>query len=402
MKKSAVILFMCLFFMGGVICPMVKAADKNPIKIGVTLPLSGPSASSGMEMRLGLIAALKEIENKGGVLNGRKIELIIEDNKGNTAAAIGVIEKLVTKDNVNIILGGISSTVVKAMSGPLKKYEPIYVCTGGSASGSLEQTFANTSDWFFHLHPWDHAYTRVIGEGLRDFGGLGKILIASEEGVWGTTTAEVCQTTIKAVGHQFVGRIPFKAGSSDFSGVIAQAKMKPHDYLVVFSYGADANVFIPQMRQLNYAPKLSIFALGGWPDNFGQVAAGENIACTGMWFYGWKLPEAENFVKSYTKTNGVIPKQYWAPLAYEALKIVAESIKRAGTDDKKAVAKALKTGHWNTSMGPLKFTLSKFGINDGYDYEIIAQWRKGRQLVVWPANLAEAKVVFPDPAWKKK
>jgi branched-chain amino acid transport system substrate-binding protein len=232
---------------------------------------------------------------------------------------------------------------------------------------------------------------------------VGKVVIAHEEGVWGTTTADICASVITPLGHQVVAKIPFKAGSPDFSSVIAQAKRNVHDYLVVFTYGNDANVFIPQMKQLNYNPKFNIFAIGGWPDNFGKLPESEYIGVAGMWFPEWKRKESQDFVKSYVKTNnGVTPKQYWSPLAYTTLMTVAESINRAGSADKKAIAKALQTGKWNTVLGPLKFTKSKYGINDGYDYEIAMQWRKGQMEVVWPKNLETMKAVYPVPAWDKR
>lgn len=399
MKKSILFVFLSLCLMIGVLCSTTQAAE--PLKIGVLVPLTGGAAPSGLEMRNGYLAALKEAEEKGGLFNGQKIELIFEDSKGNTSAAIGALEKLINKDKVTIVMGALSSTVFKALSGPMKKYQPIFLSAGGSAS-ALEPFYENSSDWFFHYHPWDYVYTKVIGDAMKDLGGLGKFVVAHEEGVWGATTVDMLEKILKGMGHQVVGRIPFKSGSPDFSSVIAQAKMKPHDYLVVFTYPTDVNTFVPQMKQLNYNPKFSVFALPGWPDNFGKLPESEYIGVEGMWFPQWKLPESQNFVKYYVKASGMQPRTYWGPMAYVNLNTLVESINRAKSTDKKAIAKALQTGKWKTPMGPLKFTKSKWGINDGYDYEIVMQWRNGQMEVVWPKNLETKKAVIPVPAWDKR
>ena len=87
------------------------AMAQDPIKIGAVLPLSKAAfAQAGEEQRRGLLMALEEINQAGGVL-GKKVELIIEDDTGEPSVGIAAAEKLLTRDKVVAFIGGYSSTI---------------------------------------------------------------------------------------------------------------------------------------------------------------------------------------------------------------------------------------------------------------------------------------------------
>ena len=86
------------------------AYAQETIKIGVTQPLTGAFAASGNYVAQGAKIAEEEINQAGGVL-GKKIQLIIEDNKSNPTEAVSTVEKLITKDKVPVLIGAWSSTL---------------------------------------------------------------------------------------------------------------------------------------------------------------------------------------------------------------------------------------------------------------------------------------------------
>ena len=108
------------------------AAAQTPIKIGVTQPLTGAFAASGNYVAQGARIAEDEINAAGGVL-GRKIELIVEDNKSNPSEAVSTAEKLIVRDKVPVILGAWSSTLTLAIMPKLMEYQvPLVVETSVS------------------------------------------------------------------------------------------------------------------------------------------------------------------------------------------------------------------------------------------------------------------------------
>jgi branched-chain amino acid transport system substrate-binding protein len=92
----------------------MPAMAQDTIKIGAVLPLSKAAfAQAGEEQRRGLLMALEEINQAGGVL-GKKVELIIEDDTGEPSVGIAAAEKLLTRDKVVALIGGYSSTITFA------------------------------------------------------------------------------------------------------------------------------------------------------------------------------------------------------------------------------------------------------------------------------------------------
>src|SRR5262245_64318185 len=90
------------------------ASAQDTIKVGVTQPLTGAFAASGNYVAQGAKLAEEEINKGGGVL-GKKIELIVEDNKSNPTEAVSTAEKLIVKDKVPVMMGAWSSTLTLAV-----------------------------------------------------------------------------------------------------------------------------------------------------------------------------------------------------------------------------------------------------------------------------------------------
>lgn len=123
-------------------------AAAQTIKIGVNEPLTGPFAASGTYVVNGAKIAADEINSKGGIL-GKKIELVIEDNKSNPTEAAAVAEKLITADKVPVIMGAWGSSLTLAVMPKLMEYKvPMVVET--SSSGKITTT---GNPYIFRISP---------------------------------------------------------------------------------------------------------------------------------------------------------------------------------------------------------------------------------------------------------
>src|SRR6478752_3434013 len=124
------------------------AAKAQTIKIGVNEPLTGAFAASGTYVVNGAKIAADEINAKGGIL-GKKIELVIEDNKSNPTEAAAVAEKLITADKVPVIMGAWGSSLTLAVMPKLMEYKvPMVVET--SSSGKITTT---GNPYIFRISP---------------------------------------------------------------------------------------------------------------------------------------------------------------------------------------------------------------------------------------------------------
>src|SRR5256714_2120097 len=137
------------------------ALAQEPIKIGVTQPLTGAFAASGNYVVQGAKIAEDAINAEGGVL-GRKIQLVIEDNKSNPTEAVATAEKLIVRDKVPVLMGAWSSTLTLAIMPKLIEYSvPMLVET--SSSGKIT---VSGNPWIFRISPTSEmeakAFTPIV------------------------------------------------------------------------------------------------------------------------------------------------------------------------------------------------------------------------------------------------
>ncbi|HWT77928.1 MAG TPA: ABC transporter substrate-binding protein, partial [Candidatus Methylomirabilis sp.] len=90
------------------------AQSKEPVKIGLAAAVSGGSAASGEAIKRGLQIAMDEINAQGGVVGGRKLELVIRDDEGNPAKGVTIARELVEREGAAVVFGGLHTTVALA------------------------------------------------------------------------------------------------------------------------------------------------------------------------------------------------------------------------------------------------------------------------------------------------
>src|ERR671921_618317 len=150
-------------------------AQQAPIRIGVPLPLTGPLAGGGNQILWGIQYAADEVNEAGGLF-GRKIELIVEDTKGEPNTSASIAAKLATQDKVDAFVGGFGSTSDFALLSALQRYEPIFVHPG-SSSVRLEESFGK-NDWYFHVYIWDYHRQKAAVNFFKSIPGIKTLAIA--------------------------------------------------------------------------------------------------------------------------------------------------------------------------------------------------------------------------------
>src|SRR4051794_35457370 len=141
-----------------------SAATAQTIKIGVNEPLTGAFAASGTYVTNGARIAADEINAKGGLL-GKKVELVIEDNKSNPTEAVATAEKLIVRDKVPVMMGAWSSTYTLAVMPKLMEYEvPMVVETSSS-----DKITTSGNPWIFRTAPTNAMVAEAFGKHVPNF-----------------------------------------------------------------------------------------------------------------------------------------------------------------------------------------------------------------------------------------
>jgi branched-chain amino acid transport system substrate-binding protein len=406
MKKKGVRFILGLCGMGLMLSGFLYGGSvmaQDTIKIGAVLPLSKAAfAQAGEEQRRGLLMALEEINQAGGVL-GKRVELIIEDDTGEPSTGIAAAEKLLTRDKVVALIGGYSSTITFAQLNAIQRLEP-FVAWVGASSTKVEHEFG-PKRWFFHYHPWDYHRQSTVRDFLLTISPRPKtVAVAYEDGIYGTTSRDYVVKYLKEKGFEIVFDERFKSGSSDFTPMLTKIKKANPDVFYWVAYAGDTTLIMKQAKEIDFNPKLFLSVAINFPqykDSLG--ATGDYVAGVDVWIPGMKLPETVKWLEKFKKAYPGRTPEYWVPLAYTNLMTVVDAIKRAGSTEKEKLIAAMEKTDYNSPLGRLTFKKSEEGgLHQAIDEQIITQWQGGVSHVVWPANKATSKLIYPTPNWKKR
>jgi len=403
-KRVLLVWGLCgLFLMLTVLLQVGIALAQDTIKIGAVLPLSKAAfAQAGEEQRRGLLMALEEVNQAGGVL-GKKVDLIIEDDTGEPSVGIAAAEKLLTRDKVVALIGGYSSTITYAQLNAIQRLEP-FVAWVGASSTKVEHEFG-PKRWFFHYHPWDYHRQSTIRDFLLSISPRPKIIaIAYEDGIYGTTSRDYAVKYLKEKGFEVVFDERFKSGSSDFTPMLTKIKKVNPEVFYWVAYAGDTTLLMKQAKEIDFNPKLFLSVAINFPQYKPSLGAtGDYVGGVDVWIPGMKLPETVKWMEKFNKAYPGRTPEYWVPLAYTNLMTVVDAIKRAGSTDKEKLIAAMEKTDYNSPVGKMTFKKSEEGgLHQAIDEQIITQWQSGVSYVVYPTSKATGKLIYPTPNWKNR
>lgn len=379
---------------GWAAAPSDVAAQQPPIRIGVPLPLTGPLAGGGTQILWGIQYAANEANAAGGLL-GRKIELVTEDTKGEPNTSAAVAAKLATQDKVDAFVGGFGSTSDFALLSALQRYEPIFVHPG-SSSVRLEETFGK-HPWYFHVYIWDYHRQKAAVSFFKSVPGAKTLAIAYEDKLYGTDGSKFTQQYAKEAGLEVVMNEPFRAGTPDFSPILNRVKAADPDIFFIIGYSGDNLQVARQASQLGVKPKLLV-TQGAGEKRSDYGPAGDGVVVVDLWSSRQTTPGLAEWVKKAEAARGgeVVST---AVQGYVAMQNLIDAVKAAGVWDRTAILDKMSSMTFDTPYGKVAYGPSELGGKHQLitDKSMIAvQYQPGGgQEVVWPADKAAAKLVYP-------
>lgn len=405
--KCRILLILLVAVLASSLFGVQPAIGAEPIKLGAIFPLADITGDQGAKaMKL----AVKEINKAGGLL-GRPVELIVVDDEMKPEKGAAAVEKLVTVDKVDLLVGGMASGVHLGQIPILKKYEKVTVWMG-AASSRCEQAVGAAADWYFHLHPWDYQQGASYQEGWTEINKkrpevkIKNWFSVYEEGAFGTASfkasKDLYKDWISIDGESFKSAAQ---GGGDYRTVLRHAKETKPDIFLWIGYDADSLPIMEQSKEIGFVPPIYVGSPPGWPAAFGKSPLAEGVALYGMWAESIKevSPVSKHFWDAYIREYNQEPATYFAPLAYTNVYFVAEAIKKGKSLEKAALIKALEETKYVSPVGEtLAMKPSKVIKHQGFTKQKILQWQKGKQQVIWPFEFATSQLAYPFPSWEKR
>jgi branched-chain amino acid transport system substrate-binding protein len=333
---------------------LVNAAEV--IKIGVTQPLTGAVAASGNYVVQGAKIAETWLNEKGGIL-GKKVQLIIEDNKSNPKEAVATAEKLIVRDKVPVLMGAWSSTYTLAVMPKLIEYGvPMVVET--SSSGKIT---ISGNPWIFRISPTSAMEAAAMANHVQNFKiKKADFLVVNND--WGRGAADKFSKMLGKKGIK-VGTVEtMDAKAQDMSAQLAKIKASGGDTLFLTSGVEQITLVLRQAKEqrLNH----TIVTTGGSssPDQLiSQAGAAANGSYHVLFFAPW-FPEAApnpdvalKFVAEWKRRGYNFAGLTEGFRGHDGIMTIAAAIKKAGKAEPKAIQKAL----WGVKVrgvnGPISF-----------------------------------------------
>ena len=392
MKKVEVLIgFVLTVFAGFTVLASLSMAAET-IKVGIVLPLTGPQAKFGEIEKMSFHMALEEINAAGGI-NGRMLELIIEDDTGRPEVGRSVVEKLIAKDRVVMIGGGYSSSVTYAVAGVCQQNQMPFLVNTGSA----DKIATSGWDYIFRLNPPVSEYAGAIETLLPQRIKPKSVAILHENSLFGTKGANAFAKGCKKLGYKVVLKQGYEHGGIDFRPVLIRVKQLNPDIVYMVSYIMDASLLMRQSKELKLTPKMFIGGAAGFTlPEFVQNAgvASEKVISATLWHQVLPYPGAMDYYKKFVARFRK-PTEYHGAEAYAACYVIADVLKRATSFINTDIKKALSETDMMTVFGPVKFISYGKMKNQNRLPTYVVQWIDGKLELVWPAKLATKKLAYP-------
>ena len=329
---------------------MIGAAQAaDPIKIGHVAALSGGSAQSGEAITRGLTIAIDEINAKGGLLGGRKLELIQRDDESTPPKGLTAARELISREKVAIIFGGIDSPVGLAMAPILNKEKVPHMAVWAAGTG-ITRNGANPN-YIFRVSAVDV----LVDVKLLDYAGktygakkVGLILVNNP---WGESNEKGLAEAVKSkTGMEIVGSEKFENNDVDMVPQLTRLKDKGADVLILVGNAAPGAQVMKARERLGWkVPVVSHWGISGgrFPELTGPTAGDAHFVQTYS-FFGKQSPVGEKVLAALKAKYPAIrgPGDIFAPVgtanAYDAMQLVALAITQAGSTDGDAIRTALE------------------------------------------------------------
>ncbi|MBI5770712.1 MAG: ABC transporter substrate-binding protein [Verrucomicrobia bacterium] len=305
------------------------ALAQDTIKVGEYASLTGKEAGFGQTSHHGVILAIDEINAAGGVL-GKKLELVYEDNQTKPGESATAAKKLISRDKVVALIGEVASGR-SLEAAPVAQAAKIPMIAPAATNPKVTQV----GNYIFRVCFIDPFQGNVMAKFATEQLKAKKVaVLSSVSNAYSLGLAKVFKETFTGAGGQILAEKNFSEGDKDFRAQLTAVKSANVDAVFVPSYYTEAALIVRQARDLGLT--VPFFGGDGWEDE--QLLKIGGDALNGCYYSTHfsaedTAPAVGTFVAKYKKRwNGEIPGAFSA-LGYDAIYVLVDAIKRAGTTD---------------------------------------------------------------------
>lgn len=366
------------------------AMANDAIKIGAVLPMTGNAAVFGEKFQNAYTMAIEEINAAGGV-NGKNLQLVIEDSQERPQVGKTATEKLVADKGVLVLTGGRSSGVTLVEAQVAEENQIPYLIDHGSSDLATRSGY----EYVFRMNPTAGMYTNALKDYF-DENPPKNVVHINVDNAYGEAIYEYgLKDYMKNAGIDYTV-IKYKAGELDLKPIMVRANnADPQIVIMTAGDDNDATQLMKAAQEAGLSPELFIgtgagHSIQGFADQAGALA--ETVLTAGPWHGDRSQDAFHKFHEGFTQAYGHEPGEHEIE-GYVAIHVLADALGRAEKLDRDSVRDALIETDMNTIFGPIKFEDFDGYTNQNRAITDISQWTDGKMRTVYPKEAAQQELV---------
>jgi len=391
-------------------------AEDAPVKIGMSMAQTGGLAAAGKSSLLGIQIWRDDINARGGLL-GRKVELVVYDDKSSAAETPAIYAKLLDVDKVDILFAPYA-TVPTAPLLPLVKQRGLLLM--GNFSFQVNSKIQH--DMWFNNAPWgprESQPTEYLKIGQKAGGKTLALLTSDQE--FAQNLAGIAREVAKKLGLNIVYDQSYPPTTTEFSAIVRALKEAKPDIVYVASYPPDSAGILRAVNEIGIGDNVKLFGGGMVGLQNAAVMEGMGSLLNGVVNYNTWLPEPSMYfdgTKAYFETYAkraveakVDPLGYYiSPYGYAMGQLLEQAANATKSLDQKGIAKYLHEHEFKTIVVPIAFDADGEWKEGG---TLMAQFRNvadknidqfrtaGKQVILGPERLKTGELAAPFEAQRK-
>jgi branched-chain amino acid transport system substrate-binding protein len=367
------------------------AHAQEPIIIGVSLGLTGQFAGITDMLKNGFLLWERDVNQSGGML-GRRVQLLIHDDRSDPKTARLLYERMIDKDRVDFLFAPYSTKLTEAIL-PLTENRRFPVLVAGASGDSLwEKGYRYAVGVYTPSNKFIAGFLELLIESDID-----KLAVFSADDSFSKDLAASTKIWSRRFGLKIVAFHYFEKGLQDLVPLARQARQEGAAVVIVCGHLEEALNMRAALKRINWYPRAYYASVGAALDTFrdqlGQDA--NHVFSTSLFEAQARLPGAKRFFDDFSAAYQQ-PPGYHAGLAYAGGQVLAAAVRIADSLDREKIREALFAMDIMTIIG-------RYGVDPTgrqiRQQSYITQWQKGQKEIVWPESVKTAAAIFdPNPA----
>ncbi|MCG6865305.1 MAG: amino acid ABC transporter substrate-binding protein [Thiogranum sp.] len=368
--------------------------QEPPIRVGVTVSLSGEYAVSGKLELEGIRMWVHDINQRGALL-GQRVELVYYDDKSEPATSATLYERLITQDKVDLLLGPYGSNITMAASTVAEQHNFPMVATGAASADIWARGYHN----IFGVDAQAGHYMDLLIESAAA-AGLKTIAMVYGDSDFPRNVAAGVRVRAAAHDMQIVFERQYHPENADYAALVKAMKATHPDLVIGGTYLDDSMALVRAAKAADFSPKAFAFTVGPALKRFVDELGADANGMLGIvaWMRSAAMPMAMDFSYRYKERFGH-NASYVAALGYGGAQVLEAAVRLAGSLDKDAIRTQLSQMKFRSILGNYQVDATGKQIAK---YTYVMQVQNGWRLLVLPKSLQESKVEYPFKPWSER